>query len=54
MLAGLGAGIFATPVESANMSRAASVFRPSMNDASREEVRLRWSDAVRRARSTTA
>jgi glycerol kinase len=52
MLAGLGAGLFAGPEESAKMSKASGVFRASMSAAEREGLRRDWEGAVKRARST--
>jgi len=52
MLAGLGAGLFATPAQAAGMSKATSVFRPTMDAPTRGKSRASWSDAVRRSRST--
>jgi glycerol kinase len=51
MLAGLGVGIFRSPKEAANMSKAAGVFRPAMDPDTRDRLRKEWTDAVRRARS---
>jgi glycerol kinase len=53
MLAGLGVGLFATPAQTAGMSKATSVLRASMDPASRDKMRSAWADAVRRARSTS-
>jgi glycerol kinase len=53
MLAGLGVGLFATPAQTAGMSKATRVFRPTMEAATRDKRRLAWSDAVRRARSSS-
>jgi glycerol kinase len=52
MLAGLGVGLFADPAAAAGMSKAASIFRPTMDAASRGKLRAAWTDAVRRARSS--
>ena len=52
MLAGLGVGLFRTPAEAAKMSKAAGVFRASMEGKARERLRAEWADAVRRARSS--
>jgi glycerol kinase len=51
MLAGLGVGLFATPDQAAAMSKPARVFRPTMDEPTRERFRQAWLDAVRRARS---
>ena len=51
MLAGLGVGLFATPAQTAGMSKATSVFRATMDAATRGKSREAWADAVRRARS---
>jgi len=51
MLAGLGVGLFANAAATAGMSKAASVFRPTLDAASRGKLRAAWTDAVRRARS---
>jgi glycerol kinase len=52
MLAGLGVGLFAKPEDASRMSKAASVFRPMMDSATRDRSRREWGEAVRRARST--
>ena len=52
MLAGLGAGLFSTPAETAKMSRVATSFSPTMDEATRAARKAAWTDAVRRARST--
>jgi glycerol kinase len=52
MLAGLGAGLFKTPAQTAGMSKATSVFRPTMDASARAKLRGAWTDGVRRARST--
>jgi glycerol kinase len=51
MLAGLGVGLFRTPEEAAKMSKAAGVFRASLDAKARDRLRAEWADAVRRARS---
>jgi len=51
MLAGVGAGLFATIREAAQMSAADRTFGVQMSDAERIGHRTRWSDAVRRSRS---
>ncbi len=51
MLAGVGAGLFGSIHEAAQMSAAERTFRVRMGEAEREAHRARWSDAVRRARS---
>jgi glycerol kinase len=51
MLAGLGAGLFSTPEQAASMSKAATVFRVTMDEPTRQRLRAGWMDAVRRARS---
>jgi glycerol kinase len=53
MLAGLGVGLFATPAQTAGMSKATSVFRATMDGAARAKLRGAWGDAVRRARSSS-
>jgi glycerol kinase len=53
MLAGLGVGLFANPAATAGMSKAATVFRPTLDAASRGKLRAAWTDAVRRARSSS-
>jgi glycerol kinase len=52
MLAGLGVGLFATPAQTAGMSKATSVFRPTMDAPVRDKMRGAWTDAVRRARTS--
>ena len=54
MLAGLGVGLFATPSQTAGMSKATRIFRPTLDAAVRGKMRQTWSDAVRRARSERA
>jgi glycerol kinase len=51
MLAGVGAGLFASPAEAAGMSRSERSFEVTMSDAARRAERGRWADAVARARS---
>jgi glycerol kinase len=53
MLAGLGAGLFATPAQTAGMSKATRTFRPTMEAAARDRMRTAWDDAVRRARTSS-
>jgi glycerol kinase len=50
MLAGVGAGLFGSATEAAQMSAAERVFRAEMSAADRDAHRARWTDAVRRAR----
>ncbi len=52
MLAGLGAGLFATPAEAAKMSKAAGVFRAAWQAQERDLARGQWTAAVKRARSS--
>jgi len=52
MLAGLGVGLFSTAEQAASMSKAATVFRVTMDESTRQRLRSGWSDAVRRARSS--
>jgi glycerol kinase len=52
MLAGLGVGLFATPAQTSGMSKATSVFRPTMDAPVRDKMRGAWTDAVRRARTS--
>jgi glycerol kinase len=52
MLAGLGVGLFATKAQAGNMSKAATVFTPRMDEPTRVRFRSDWADAVRRARSS--
>ena len=51
MLAGVGAGLFASPTEAARMSAADRRFRVQMGDDERAAHLARWTDAVRRSRS---
>jgi glycerol kinase len=51
MLAGLGVGLFATPAQTAGMSKATNVFRATIDAGARDKMRGAWGDAVRRARS---
>jgi glycerol kinase len=51
MLAGVGAGVFPSPAEAARLLRIDRVFRPEIEPRERETVRLRWEQAVNRARS---
>ncbi|MEO7037993.1 MAG: glycerol kinase GlpK [Polyangiaceae bacterium] len=51
MLAGLGAGLFSSPIDAARMIRVDRAFTPSMDAATRTAELGRWSDAVCRARS---
>ncbi|MET0591730.1 MAG: FGGY-family carbohydrate kinase, partial [Polyangiaceae bacterium] len=51
MLAGLGVGLFATPAQTAGMSKATHTFQPKVEPGVREKWRAGWADAVRRARS---
>ncbi|HEY3496612.1 MAG TPA: glycerol kinase GlpK [Polyangiaceae bacterium] len=51
MLAGVGAGVFRSPAEAARLLRMDRVFRPEIEARERETVRLRWEQAVSRARS---
>jgi glycerol kinase len=53
MLAGLGAGLFATPADAAKMSRAAGVFRAAWQAQERDLARGQWTAAVKRARSSS-
>ena len=53
MLAGLGVGLFANPAATAGMSKAATIFRPTLDASSRGKLRAAWTDAVRRARSSS-
>jgi glycerol kinase len=52
MLAGVGAGLFASAAESARMSKAERTFHVEMEATDRNAHRARWADAVARARST--
>ena len=52
MLAGVGAGLFATVAEAAGMSRVERSFRVEMGPEERAAHRGRWADAIARARST--
>lgn len=51
MLAGVGAGLFGSITEAAQMSAAERTFRVRMSAGEREAHLARWTDAVRRARS---
>jgi glycerol kinase len=51
MLAGVGAGLFATVADAAGMSRVDRSFRVEMGSDERAAHRARWSDAIARARS---
>jgi glycerol kinase len=51
MLAGVGAGLFASTAEAAQMSAADRTFRVEMSDEARDGHRARWADAVKRTRS---
>jgi glycerol kinase len=51
MLAGVGAGLFATVAGAAGMSRVDRSFRVEMSSNEREAHRARWADAIARARS---
>jgi glycerol kinase len=51
MLAGVGAGLFRSATEAAQMSAAQRTFRVGMSAAERDAHRARWADAVRRSRS---
>jgi glycerol kinase len=53
MLAGLGVGLFANANATAGMSKAASIFRPTLDAISRGKLRAAWTDAVRRARTSS-
>jgi glycerol kinase len=52
MLAGVGAGVFRTPAEAASLVRVDRDFRPEMAENERQTLRLRWEEAVSRARSS--
>jgi glycerol kinase len=52
MLAGIGAGLFAGLDEAARMVELGARFEPRMGPGERDAHLSRWSDAVRRARST--
>ncbi len=52
MLAGVGAGLFASPADAARMSKADRTFTPAFNDDERTNAIESWRSAVRRARST--
>jgi glycerol kinase len=54
MLAGVGAGIFASVSQAANMVEPPERFEAQMTEPVRREHATRWQDAVRRARSTDA
>jgi glycerol kinase len=49
MLAGIGAGIFATPEDAARLSKTAATFTPTMGAVDREAALSRWQSALRRA-----
>jgi glycerol kinase len=51
MLAGVGAGIFASVSQAANMVEQPERFEAQMTEPVRREHILRWQDAIRRARS---
>ncbi len=51
MLAGLGAGLFSSPVEAAGMVRLDRAFTSRIDEATRSAELTRWSKAVCRARS---
>jgi glycerol kinase len=51
MLAGLGVGLFSSHEQAASMSKAARIFRPTMDEGAREQLRQDWKLAVQRARS---
>ncbi len=51
MLAGVGAGLFASPSEAAGMAKAERRFEVVMSDAERASHRARWADAISRTRS---
>jgi glycerol kinase len=51
MLAGLGAGLFSSPIEAARMIQLDRAFTPGIDPATRIAELARWSDAVCRARS---
>lgn len=53
MLAGIGAGLFASGHEAAKMVRIERAFEVTMTEAERRLRREAWQDAVRRARSTS-
>lgn len=53
MLAGVGAGIFASGREAAKMVRIERTFEVTMDEAERSRRLVAWQDAVRRARSTS-
>jgi glycerol kinase len=50
MLAGIGAGLFKSEAEAAQMAKATRVFQVGMSDIERTAHRNRWIDAVGRAR----
>ncbi|NUO54847.1 MAG: glycerol kinase GlpK [Polyangiaceae bacterium] len=52
MLAGVGAGLFATPADAARMAKADRTFSPALSDAERARALSSWQAAVGRARST--
>ena len=49
MLAGIGAGIFATPADAARLSKTAATFKPTMSEADRAASLARWDAALKRA-----
>ena len=51
MLAGLGAGVFATPEEAARIARVERTFTPKTSDEARSADLARWADALARTRS---
>jgi glycerol kinase len=51
MLAGVGSRVFPTFADAAKLCRVDRVFRPEIEARERETVRLRWEEAVSRARS---
>ena len=52
MLAGVGAGLFATPADAARMAKADRTFSPAFDEAERARALSSWQVAVGRARST--